>query len=110
MMAEGFEFLRKAWSEETLTFNGKFFEIPEVLVNPKPVQKPLPPLYMASSSLEGVEVAARLGVNLFLPIHTRTPEQVIEFANSYWDSLREHGHDPKTQELGLLVPMHLAAT
>ena len=110
IMAEELEIIRRAWAEETLEFNGKFFQIPEVVVNPKPVQKPLPPLYMATSSLEGVEVGAQLGINLLLPIHTRTPEQVIEFANTYWDGLKEHNHDPKTRELGLLVPMHLAPT
>jgi len=110
VMAEGLEIIRKAWSEETLTFDGKFFHIPEVVVNPKPVQKPLPPFYMATSSLDGVEVAARLGVNLFLPIHTRTPELVVEYAAAYWDGLKKHSHDPKTKELGLLVPMHLAVT
>ncbi len=110
IMAEGLQIIRKAWSEETLSFDGKFFQIPEVIVNPKPLQKPLPPFYMATSSLDGVEVAARLGVNLFLPIHTRTPEQVVEYATAYWDGLQENGHDAKRRELGLLVPMHLAKT
>jgi alkanesulfonate monooxygenase SsuD/methylene tetrahydromethanopterin reductase-like flavin-dependent oxidoreductase (luciferase family) len=110
IMAEGMQIIRKAWSEDTLSFDGKFFQIPEVIVNPKPVQKPLPPFYMATSSLDGVDIAARLGVNLFLPIHTRTPEQVAEYANAYWNGLKEHGHDPKSRELGLLIPMHLAKT
>src|SRR4030095_9061525 len=109
-MAEGIEIIQKAWSEETLTYKGKLFDIPEVIVNPKPVQKPPPPIHMATSSLDGVEVGARLGVNLFLPIHTRTPEQVVEYANAYWAGLKEHGHDPKQRELGLLIPMHLAPT
>ena len=65
---------------------------------------------MATSSLEGVELGARLGVNLFLPIHTRTPEQVVEYAGAYWEGLKTHGHDTKTREIGLLIPMHLAAT
>ena len=108
LMAEGLEIIRRAWSEETLTFKGKFFQIPEVVVNPKPIQRPLPPFYMATSSLDGVEVGARLGVNLLLPIHTRTPEQVVEFSDAYWRGLQEYGHDPKSKELGLLVPMHLA--
>ena len=73
-----------------------------MIVNPKPVQKPLPPFYMATSSLDGVEVGARLGINMFLPIHTRTPEQVVEYANAYWDGLKKHGHDPKSRELGLV--------
>ena len=109
-MEESLAIIRKAWTEETLKFEGKFFRIPEVVVNPKPLQKPLPPFYMASSSHEGVEVGARLGVNLLLPIHTRTPEQVIEFANSYWAGLEKHNHDRGEKELGLLVPLHLART
>ena len=110
VMAESLEVIRKAWSEPTLVYNGKFFQIPEVIVNPKPVQKPLPSFYMATSSLDGVEVGARLGINMFLPIHTRTPEQVVEYAQAYWDGLKKHGHEPKSRELGLLIPMHLAAT
>jgi alkanesulfonate monooxygenase SsuD/methylene tetrahydromethanopterin reductase-like flavin-dependent oxidoreductase (luciferase family) len=110
IMAESLEVIRKSWSEEKLSYKGKFFDIPEVIVNPKPVQKPPPPFWMATSSLDGVEVGARLGVNLFLPIHTRAPEQVVEYAAAYWDGLKKHGHDSKTREIGLLIPMHLAAS
>lgn len=110
IMAEGLEVIAKAWSEDTLSFNGRFFQIPEVVVNPKPVQKPPPPFYMATSSLEGVQVGARFGINLLLPIHTRAPEQVMEFAHAYWEGLKRSGHDPKSRELGLLIPMHLAPT
>jgi alkanesulfonate monooxygenase SsuD/methylene tetrahydromethanopterin reductase-like flavin-dependent oxidoreductase (luciferase family) len=110
VMAEAMAVIRKAWSDDILIHNGKFFQIPEVIVNPKPVQRPLPPFWMATSSLDGVEVGARLGVNLFLPIHTRMPDQVYEFASAYWDGLKKHGHDASTKELGLLVPMHVART
>jgi alkanesulfonate monooxygenase SsuD/methylene tetrahydromethanopterin reductase-like flavin-dependent oxidoreductase (luciferase family) len=110
VMAEGLDVIRKAWSDETLRYHGRFFQIPEVVVNPKPLQRPLPPFYMATSSMDGVEVGARLGINLLLPIHTRTPEQVVEFAEAYWQGLKKSGHDPKSKELGLLIPMHLAPT
>jgi alkanesulfonate monooxygenase SsuD/methylene tetrahydromethanopterin reductase-like flavin-dependent oxidoreductase (luciferase family) len=110
VMAESLDVIRKAWSQPTLAHEGKFFQIPEVIVNPKPMQKPLPPFYMATSSRDGVEVGARLGINMFLPIHTRTPDQVYEFADAYWSGLRKNGHDPQTKELGLLIPMHLAQT
>ena len=52
LMAESLDIIRKAWCEPKLTHQGKFFRIPEVMVNPKPVQKPLPPFYMATSSLD----------------------------------------------------------
>jgi alkanesulfonate monooxygenase SsuD/methylene tetrahydromethanopterin reductase-like flavin-dependent oxidoreductase (luciferase family) len=51
-----------------------------------------------------------LGVNIFLPIHTRMPDQVYEFADAYWAGLPKHGHDPQSRSLGLLVPMHIAKT
>ena len=109
-MAESLAIIHRAWTEDHLSFDGKFFQIPEVVVNPKPVQKPLPPFYMATSSPEGVEVGARLGLNLLLPIHTRAPAQVAEFAAAYWSGLQAQGHDRNEKELGLLVPLHLAKT
>jgi alkanesulfonate monooxygenase SsuD/methylene tetrahydromethanopterin reductase-like flavin-dependent oxidoreductase (luciferase family) len=110
IMAEGIEVIRKAWTDDKLTHEGKFFKIPEVIVNPKPLQKPPPPFYMATSSIDGVEVAARLGINLLLPIHTRTPEQVAEYATSYWYGLAAHNYDRNGKELGLLVPIHIGNT
>ena len=108
ILAESLKIIQAAWTEKVLAFEGEFFRIPEVVVNPKPLQKPHPPVYIAASSAEGVEVAARMGVNLFLPIHTRTREQVMLLASSYWTRLESHGHSPAERELGLLVPMHVA--
>lgn len=110
LMEESLTIIRAAWTQDVLTFDGQFFRIPEVVVNPKPVQRPHPPIHIAASSSEGVEFAARLGLNLFLPIHTRTRGQLLDLSNSYWKLLEASGHDRAGQELGLLVPMHLAET
>jgi alkanesulfonate monooxygenase SsuD/methylene tetrahydromethanopterin reductase-like flavin-dependent oxidoreductase (luciferase family) len=80
------------------------------MVNPKPLQKPHPPIYSANSSQEGVEFAAQLGLNTFLPIHTLTRERVKSFADVYWKSLLVHHHDASEKELGLLIPLHVAET
>jgi alkanesulfonate monooxygenase SsuD/methylene tetrahydromethanopterin reductase-like flavin-dependent oxidoreductase (luciferase family) len=108
MMEESLKVIRAAWTDDVLSFDGRFFRIPEVVVNPKPLQKPHPPIYVAASSPDGVEFAARLGLNVFLPIHTRTREQVIQLSQSYWEGLASNGHGSAQRELGLLVPMHLA--
>jgi alkanesulfonate monooxygenase SsuD/methylene tetrahydromethanopterin reductase-like flavin-dependent oxidoreductase (luciferase family) len=110
IVAESLQVIRAAWTEPTLSFEGRFFKVPGVVVNPKPVQNPPPPFYMAASSEEGVDVAARAGVNLFLPIHTRTRAQIAELSARYWSGLKNYGHDHAGHELGLLVPMHIAAT
>ena len=110
IVEESLQVIQKAWTEETLSFDGRFFKIPPVVVNPKPVQQPHPPVYIAASSPEGVGLAGKMGVNLFLPIHTRTRAQIVELSNAYWEGLESHGHDAAARELGLLVPMHLAKT
>lgn len=110
IVEESLQVIRAAWTQPTLSFEGRFFKVPGVVVNPKPVQNPPPPFYMAASSEEGVDLAARAGVNLFLPIHTRTHAQVVELAQAYWNGLERFGHRRAERELGLLVPMHIAAT
>jgi len=110
MVAESLQVIRAAWTEPILSFEGRFFKVPGVVVNPKLLQNPPPPFYMAASSEDGVDVAANAGVNLFLPIHTRTRAQVIELAQRYWQGLNRLGRRREDHELGLLVPMHIAAT
>ena len=110
MMEESVQVILAAWTQDVLEFQGQFYRIPGIVPNPKPLQKPHPPVYTANSSPDGVEFTARLGLNLFLPIHTIARDQVRSYARAYWDLLRRHGYDPSQRELGLLVPIHLAET
>ncbi len=108
LMEENLKVIVAAWTQEKLEFKGEFHKIPEIVVNPKPLQRPHPPIYTANSSLDGVEFTARLGLNLLLPIHTLNRDQVKSCAAAYWDLLQKHGHDRSQRELGLLVPVHVA--
>ena len=42
---ETVDIMLKAWTEERFSFDGRYFQIPEVRVIPKPLQRPHPPLY-----------------------------------------------------------------
>ena len=65
MLAEGLDIVLKSWTQEKISYKGKFWTIPEpVELLPKPVQKPHPPVYQATISPESFEQAARAGVNL----------------------------------------------
>ena len=110
MMEESVQIIRLAWSEEKVSFQGKFYSIPDITVNPKPLQTPPPPIYTAASSLDGTEFAARMGLNLFLPIHTRTRDQLREYSAAYWKGLEKARHSAADHELGLLVPMYVGET
>jgi alkanesulfonate monooxygenase SsuD/methylene tetrahydromethanopterin reductase-like flavin-dependent oxidoreductase (luciferase family) len=109
-MEECVKVILAAWTKDKLEFKGQFYDIPEITLNPKPLQKPHPPVYTANSSLDGVEFTARLGLNIFLPIHTLNRDQVKSLAATYWELLAKYGHDRATRELGLLIPVHVAET
>jgi alkanesulfonate monooxygenase SsuD/methylene tetrahydromethanopterin reductase-like flavin-dependent oxidoreductase (luciferase family) len=47
---EGLEVIKKLWTENNVTFSGKFYKnIRNVNVEPKPVQKPTPPIWIANA-------------------------------------------------------------
>ena len=48
-MEEGIEILRKLWTEDHVTCVGKFYQLEDVTVEPKPAAKPHPPIWIASN-------------------------------------------------------------
>jgi probable F420-dependent oxidoreductase len=40
--------LRAIWTSDPVEFQGQFYHIPRSIIQPKPVQKPYPPLYLAA--------------------------------------------------------------
>jgi probable F420-dependent oxidoreductase len=60
-MEEALTILRRVWTEEHTSFDGRFWRFPELTVHPRPVQSPHPPLWVAGVVDTAVERAARLG-------------------------------------------------
>jgi F420-dependent oxidoreductase-like protein len=49
-LEEAIQIIRKMWTEEpTTTFNGKYYQIRNAYCNPKPIQKPSPPIMVGGS-------------------------------------------------------------
>ena len=53
-----------AWTNEVFSWEGKYFKIPPREIIPKPLQKPHPPLWCASTGPETHEIAGRKGIGL----------------------------------------------
>ena len=43
-MREGLEIMKKMWTEEKPSFDGKYYHVHDVVCDPKPLQKPHPPI------------------------------------------------------------------
>jgi probable F420-dependent oxidoreductase len=40
--------LKKAWTDDVVEFNGRFFQVPPSVIDLKPIQRPHPPIYLAA--------------------------------------------------------------
>jgi alkanesulfonate monooxygenase SsuD/methylene tetrahydromethanopterin reductase-like flavin-dependent oxidoreductase (luciferase family) len=55
---------RKMWSQDSYSFDGRFFSMPERNVLPKPYVKPHPPMWVAAGNPDTFEKAGRLGLGV----------------------------------------------
>jgi alkanesulfonate monooxygenase SsuD/methylene tetrahydromethanopterin reductase-like flavin-dependent oxidoreductase (luciferase family) len=69
---EGVAVMQKAWAGVPFDFKGRFHSAERLHVRPRPVQRPHPPLFIASNSEDSVLSAARLGLptlaSFFVPL------------------------------------------
>ena len=65
-LEETIAILRLAWSRETFSYAGRFWNFPEVGVNPKPAQGDRLPIWIGGQGQRAVEIAARHGCGLML--------------------------------------------
>lgn len=65
LFEETLEFVKRAWTEERVTFHGKHFRADDLEVIPKPLQRPHPPIRLAANSIDTFEFAGRNGYRIF---------------------------------------------
>ena len=69
---EALELMTRLWSEERVTFHGKYYQYTDAAISPRPVQQPLP-LWIGGASEAAIRRTARLGNGWLGGLHT--PEQ-----------------------------------
>ena len=60
-LREAVEVVRRLWAEDSVTWKGRYFQLDAVTINPKPVQRPGPPIWAGGDTLKGVARAAEIG-------------------------------------------------
>jgi probable F420-dependent oxidoreductase len=58
---EGLRLMQQLWTEPRVTFTGEFWQLANVTMEPKPVQRPHPPLWFGAHRPPAVARAARMG-------------------------------------------------
>jgi natural product biosynthesis luciferase-like monooxygenase protein len=108
---ESIEIIQKAWTEESFSYEGGFYQVHDLNVRPKPLQQPHPPIWMASLSPQTFEICGRCGFNLMCaPVFGFDVNRGAAFIQQYRDALKGHGRDPAQFEIAGLVMTYVAET
>ncbi len=62
---EGVALMKALWTEPKVTFDGKYWQLKDAPMEPKPFQKPHPPLWFGAASEPALRRAVRLGDGFF---------------------------------------------
>lgn len=90
---ESLAIIRQAWTQDSFSYDGQFWHVPELSVSPKPKQKPHPPIYRGTLSMESFEAAGKAGDNAFVVPWLSAPHpEVKRRVERYRALLKEHGH------------------
>jgi F420-dependent oxidoreductase-like protein len=108
MMEEGIQIALAMWSQPRATFHGRYFHIDEAILEPKPVQKPHPPVMIGGGGEQlTLRAVARWGdaCNLFGP-----PDMVAHKLAVLKQHCEAHGRDYAEIEKTNLTAILLART
>jgi pyrimidine oxygenase len=98
---EWLEVCKRLWTEDSVTFHGKYFTLDDCQSWPKPVQRPHPPVVCATGSEAGFHFVGQHCEYAFLS--GNTVEQVKQLSVRAKQIGREYGRAIKTQVLVCMV-------
>jgi probable F420-dependent oxidoreductase len=62
---EGVALMKALWTQHRVTFDGEFWQLKDAAMEPKPVQKPYPPLWIGAGGEAALRRAVRIGDGFF---------------------------------------------
>lgn len=105
---ETLEFLKMAWTQERVTFEGKYFRARDVSISPKPVQKPHPPILTAAVSPSTFKRMGEHGSQILTSPNFTPLDMIKENFEAYRVALAGAGHDPQAFDYPLMQQCYVA--
>ena len=97
---ETVDIVLKAWTNDTLSYQGKYYSYDGVEVLPKPLQAPHPPVWMAATSTSAIDWAAAKGFSILMDPHSSRAD-LISKRRHYGEKLAAAGYS----DAGRIIPM-----
>jgi probable F420-dependent oxidoreductase len=94
---EALDLMQAAWTNETFSFDGEFYKVPETRLSPKPVQENIPIWYGVSGPKLLRRAAKRHAILVASPRHTES--ELKEHFAKYEAHAAEFGFTPKEKPI-----------
>jgi len=102
---EALRVMRTLWTEAEPRFEGRFFRFSGIKAEPKPLQKPHPPIWIGGNSPAAFRRAAEFAV-AWHPSH-RPVEEIAAGARQFKALAKARGRDPKSLEIVARAPLRV---
>jgi probable F420-dependent oxidoreductase len=90
---ESLQLIKALWTEPRITFRGRFWQLDDAAMEPKPVQQPHPPIWFGANHPAALRRAVRLGDGFF-GAGSSTTARFVEQVQVVRETLAETGRDP----------------
>jgi alkanesulfonate monooxygenase SsuD/methylene tetrahydromethanopterin reductase-like flavin-dependent oxidoreductase (luciferase family) len=107
--AEVLDVVKRAWTQETFSFTGKYYNYENVCIVPKPYRKPHPPIRIAANREDTFISAGRQGYAVFVGARRGTIDDVLPNLRPYREAWKAAGH-PGDGEVYLRAPVYVGDT
>jgi alkanesulfonate monooxygenase SsuD/methylene tetrahydromethanopterin reductase-like flavin-dependent oxidoreductase (luciferase family) len=107
-MLEALALVKRLWTEEAVTFEGRFFRVHDATCTIRPVQKPYPPIWIAANADRAVVRTARLGHPWFVNPHAALP--TIERQWERYKQALAEANQPMPAARPICLELHVAPT
>jgi alkanesulfonate monooxygenase SsuD/methylene tetrahydromethanopterin reductase-like flavin-dependent oxidoreductase (luciferase family) len=107
-LVENLEAIKRLWSEDHVNMKGSHFELDDCTIALKPLQKPMPPIWLGANADAAVRRAAKLADSWFMNPHQRmeTIERQLEIYKKALDEFKK----PLPKEMPLMREIFVART
>jgi natural product biosynthesis luciferase-like monooxygenase protein len=103
VMFRHIETIKKLWSGESVEFASVNGSSVQVSILPKPIQAQLPIWLTTAGNPETWNRAGEIGANVLAALPGYAPEDLRELIKQYREARANHGHDPQTGIVSMMV-------
>ncbi len=102
LMRERIEAMKAIWTQDEASYDGENVSFDRIIANPKPTQKPCPPIHVGGAYPGGLRRAVRYGDG-WIPLMGRGDDDIVKHMDAFRAAATEAGRNPDEMEVSVFA-------